>query len=103
MKTIKGIVTSVKRNKTVTVLVTRKWQHPLYKKYIKRTKRYACHVDGLDLKEGERVIIKEVKPVSKTKRFQVMTKLQAAKKLSVKKAGIEKAEKPKQKKVKEKK
>ncbi|GEM_PF-103552 len=75
MKLIQGIVTSAKNTNTVTVTVTRKWQHPLYKKYVKRTKNYACHVENLELKEGDTVSIKSCRPISKTKSFIVTAKI----------------------------
>ena len=73
MKTIKGTVTSVKDAKTARVLVSRKWQHPLYKKYVKRSKNYACHVEKIEVKVGDEVIIEETRPISKTKRFRVVS------------------------------
>ena len=75
MKVMQGIVTSAKTPQTVTVMVTRKWQHPIYKKYVKRTKKYACHVEGIELKEGDNVSIQECRPISKTKRFKVTAKV----------------------------
>ncbi len=76
MKVIQGIVTSAKTPKTVTVEVTRKWQHPLYKKFVKRTKKYACHIEGIEVKEGDTVTIQECRPMSRTKRFKVMAKVE---------------------------
>jgi len=75
MKTIKGTVTSLANAKTARVLVIRKWQHPLYKKYVKRSKNYACHVEDMKLNIGDSVIIEECKPVSKTKTFKVVKKI----------------------------
>jgi small subunit ribosomal protein S17 len=75
MKVMQGIVHSAKNVKTAIVTVERQWQHPLYKKYVKRTKNYACHVEGIELKEGDSVTIQECRPISKTKRFKVMEKL----------------------------
>jgi len=74
---MQGIVTSVKREKTATVEVTRMWQHPLYLKSVKRSKKYACHYEGLKLQEGDVVEIQESKPISKTKRFVVTKKIDA--------------------------
>jgi small subunit ribosomal protein S17 len=76
MKTLQGKVVSAKTPKTVTVTVTRKWKHPLYKKYVKITKNYACHVEGMDIKEGDMVTIQECRPMSKTKTFIVTEKLE---------------------------
>ena len=75
MKTTQGIITSLANEKTARVLVTRRWKHPVYKKYVKRTKNYACHVENIKLKLGDRVVIEECKPVSKTKKFKVVSKI----------------------------
>lgn len=75
MKVMQGTVVSAKNDKTVIVSVTRKWQHPLYKKFVKRTKHYACHVEGMKLVEGDMVTIQECRPISKTKKFKVMSHL----------------------------
>lgn len=71
MKTLQGIITSLKADKTATVTVTRKWQHPLYKKYVKRSKKFATHYENMELELGQTVLIEETKPISKTKRFKV--------------------------------
>lgn len=75
MKTLQGTVTSVKTPKTVRVTVARQWQHPLYGKFVKRTKNYACHYENLELHEGDTVIIQECRPLSKTKKFVVTEKV----------------------------
>lgn len=71
MKTLQGIVTSLKAAKTATVTVTRKWQHPLYKKYVKRSKKIASHYEDMNLELGQTVLIEETRPMSRTKRFKV--------------------------------
>jgi small subunit ribosomal protein S17 len=71
MKTLQGIITSLKADKTATVTVTRKWQHPLYKKYVKRSKKFATHYENMKLELGQTVLIEETRPISKTKRFKV--------------------------------
>lgn len=71
MKTIQGKVTSLKGAKTATVLVESRWQHPIYKKYVKRSKKYACHFEDIKLAIGDEVVIKETRPYSKTKTFMV--------------------------------
>lgn len=76
MKTLQGIVKSLKNEKTAHVSVESQWQHPIYKKYVKRSKSYASHVEGIDLKEGDTVLIVETKPISKTKRFKVVEKVE---------------------------
>ena len=75
MKTLKGKVGSLAREKTATVTVERSWQHPLYKKYVTRTKKYACHYEDMDLELDDRVLIQECRPLSKTKHFKVVEKL----------------------------
>ncbi|MFH2118405.1 MAG: 30S ribosomal protein S17 [Candidatus Paceibacterota bacterium] len=77
MRTMQGIITSMKREKTATVVVTRQWQHPLYIKSVQRSKKYACHLpEDLKLKEGEMVEIQEIRPISKTKRFVITKKVE---------------------------
>ena len=66
---LQGTVVSNKANKTISVLVERKIMHPVYKKYIKRTKKYAAHDEGNSCKVGEIVKIQETKPFSKTKKW----------------------------------
>jgi len=75
MKTMIGEVTALKREKTATVSVSRMWQHPLYKKSVKRSKKYACHYEGIELNLGDNVEIQESRPISKTKHFVVTKKV----------------------------
>lgn len=70
---LEGNVVSNKTDKTVTVLVERRYMHPVYKKYVKRTDKYAAHDESNACKEGDRVSIIECRPISKTKRWVVMT------------------------------
>ena len=70
-----GEVVSTKMQKTVVVRVERKFRHPLYKKVIKRHKKFKAHNEKFDLKEGDLVKIKETRPISKTKHFEVIEKL----------------------------
>lgn len=74
-KVLTGEIVSVKTAKTVIVSVTSFFRHPLYKKAIRKTKRFAVHNESLPLIVGDRVTIRETKPVSKTKHFTVQTKL----------------------------
>jgi len=74
-KLFTGIVMSTKMQKTVTVMVTRKFRHPLYKKVISRQKKYKAHNENLDLKVGDLVSIKETRPISKDKHFIVVDKV----------------------------
>jgi len=60
-------------DKTVTVLVERRYKHPVYKKYLKRTDKYAAHDEGNAFKVGDRVQIQECRPLSKRKTWTVIT------------------------------
>ncbi|MCL2110362.1 30S ribosomal protein S17 [Microgenomates group bacterium] len=71
MKKLQGTVVSLKAAKTASVNVTRRFSHPLFKKYVSRNKKYACHYENLDLQIGDTVEIVETKPISKTKHFRV--------------------------------
>tara|TARA_Y100001958_G_C20636058_1_gene170850 strand:- start:27 stop:263 length:237 start_codon:yes stop_codon:yes gene_type:complete len=71
-KILSGVVISDKPNKSITVLVERKYQHPLLKKVIKSKKKYNVHDEQNKFKNGDKVKIIECKPYSKTKKFEVM-------------------------------
>jgi len=71
-KILNGIVVSNKPNKTVTVLVERKYQHPVLKKIVKVKKKYNAHDENNKFKNGDKVSIIESKPFSKNKKFQVV-------------------------------
>tara|TARA_B100000941_G_scaffold266812_1_gene222350 strand:- start:353 stop:589 length:237 start_codon:yes stop_codon:yes gene_type:complete len=71
-KILNGIVVSNKPNKSITVLVERKYQHPVLKKIIKARKKYNVHDEENKFKNGDKVLIQECKPFSKSKKFQVI-------------------------------
>ena len=71
-KILTGVVVSDKPNKTVTVLVERKYQHPVLKKVVKVRKKYNAHDENNKFKNGDKVLIIESKPYSKNKKFEVM-------------------------------
>ena len=71
-KILTGVVVSDKPNKTVTVMIERKYSHPLLKKVIKVKKRYNAHDENNKFKTGDKVSIIESKPFSKNKKFQVI-------------------------------
>ena len=75
MKELTGKVLSIRMNKTVVVAVERQVKHPLYKKIIRRSKKYKVHNQNLTLKEGDLVKIGETIPISKDKHFKVIKKL----------------------------
>lgn len=68
-KTLTGVVTSDKRDKTITVTVTSRETHPIYGKQYTVTRKYTAHDENNDAKEGDKVMITETRPVSKTKSF----------------------------------
>ena len=71
-KILTGVVISDKPNKTVTVMVERKYSHPVLKKVIRVRKNYNAHDENNKFKTGDKVSIIESKPFSKNKKFQVM-------------------------------
>ena len=66
-----GVIVSDKGDKTVTVLVERRFAHPLYGKGVKRTKKYRAHDENNEYQVGDDVQIEETRPLSKTKRWRV--------------------------------
>ena len=70
-KILKGIVVSDKPNKTITVVVERKYRHPVLKKVIKSKKKYSVHDENNKYKNGDKVSIIECRPYSKSKKFEV--------------------------------
>ena len=74
-----GTVVSDKTDKTVTVNVERKEKHPLYGKIIRRSKKYHAHDESNEFKPGDVVRIEETRPISKTKTWRVLDRVQAGK------------------------
>ena len=72
-RVLTGIIVSDKTDKTVVVNVERRVKHPLYGKIIKRSKKYHAHDEGNEFKQGETVRIEETKPISKLKRWLVIS------------------------------
>jgi small subunit ribosomal protein S17 len=70
---LQGVVVSDKMDKTVTVKVERRFKHPLYKKFIRRSKKYAAHDENNMVKIGDMVKIRECRPISKRKSWEVVT------------------------------
>jgi small subunit ribosomal protein S17 len=75
-KVRQGTVVSDKSDKTVTVVVERRFPHPLYRKQVKRSKRYHAHDENNEYKVGDTVRIMETRPLSKTKRWRVVELLE---------------------------
>lgn len=71
-RVLQGTVVSDKNDKTVVVLVARRIRHPMYKKYITLSKRYSAHDPENTYKVGDMVRIRECRPISKRKRWEVV-------------------------------
>jgi small subunit ribosomal protein S17 len=70
-KTLTGIVTSDVRDKTITVTVTSRETHPIYRKQYTVSRKYTAHDEANEAKIGDKVTISETRPVSKTKSFKL--------------------------------
>ena len=77
-RTLVGRVVSDKMDKTVTVLIENRVKHPLYGKYVLRSKKYHAHDEANQYKEGDKVEITESRPISRTKSWVVSRLLEAA-------------------------
>lgn len=71
-RTLRGVVTSDKMNKTITVMIERKVRHPVYGKFIKRSSKVHAHDEENTAKEGDMVLITSSRPVSKTKSWSLV-------------------------------
>ena len=78
-KTIQGVVVSDKMDKTITVLVTSKKKHPIYKQYMTYTKKYKAHDEKNEAHVGDTVVIIETRPLSKNKYFRLLSIVERAK------------------------
>ena len=74
-----GVVVSDSMDKTITVKVETKQQHPVYKKRITTSKKFKAHDENNEAKIGDRVVIMETRPLSKTKRWRLVRISEAAK------------------------
>ena len=77
-KVITGTVVSNKMDKTLVVQVERKFIHPTFKKVVKRTKKFKCHDEENQCAIGDLISMREVRPMSKTKRWNLIKVLKAA-------------------------
>ena len=69
---LQGTVTSDKNEQTITVLVERRFKHPLLQKTVRKSKKYRAHDEHNTFKTGDTVRIEECAPISKTKRWTVV-------------------------------
>ncbi|MFZ4543470.1 MAG: 30S ribosomal protein S17 [Saprospiraceae bacterium] len=78
-KTRTGVVTSNKMEKTITISVERKLRHPIYGKFVKKSKKFHAHDEKNECGPGDMVKIMETRPISKTKRWRLVEILEKAK------------------------
>lgn len=78
-KTRIGIVSSDKMDKTITVTVKYKEKHPIYGKFVNKTKKYHAHDEKNEAHVGDRVLLMETRPLSKLKRWRLVEILEKAK------------------------
>lgn len=74
-----GIVSSNKMEKTIVVSETMKMKHPLYGKFVMKTKKYTAHDEKNECNEGDKVLIQETRPLSKNKRWRLVEIIERAK------------------------
>lgn len=72
-RTMSGRVVSDKMDKTITVMIERKVKHPIYGKFIRRSSKFHVHDEDNDAKTGDLVLIKETRPRSKTKSWDLVS------------------------------
>ena len=77
-KTRTGKVVSDAMDKTCVVSVTRKFKHPMYKKYVRDRKQHKVHDEENQCKVGDKILIEETRPISKDKRWRVLEILEEA-------------------------
>ena len=75
---LQGVVVSDKNDKTVVVRVERRFTHPLFKKTVRRTKKYHAHDKANAAKEGDLVRIEECRPISKNKSWKLVENVSSA-------------------------
>lgn len=78
-KTRTGVVVSDKMDKSITVLVERRMKHSLYGKFVKVSKKFMAHDESNDAHPGDTVVIQEVRPLSKNKKWRLLKVIDRAK------------------------
>ncbi len=76
-RTVPGVVTSARMDKTITVSIVRKIPHPLYRKYVKRITKLHAHDENNSCKENDKVLIEECRPLSRTKSWRLVKILES--------------------------
>ncbi len=72
-RVLQGVVVSDRMDKTVVVRVERRFRHPVYKKIVRRSRKFTAHDPENRCKEGDRVRIRECRPISKSKRWEILS------------------------------
>lgn len=72
LKTLEGRIIAIKTPKTAIVLIERKLRHPIYQKVIKKSKKFKAHYENIKIEIGDIAIIKEIRPISKDKSFEII-------------------------------
>ncbi|MEY2949323.1 MAG: 30S ribosomal protein S17 [Saprospiraceae bacterium] len=78
-KTRTGVVSSNKMDKTISITVERKLRHPIYGKFVKKSKKFMAHDENNDCNIGDKVTIMETRPLSKLKRWRLIEVIERAK------------------------
>lgn len=76
--TVTGRVVGARADKTITVLLERRVQHPLYGKFVRRSTKVHAHDENNECKEGDTVVVQQCRPVSKTKTWRLVKVLEQA-------------------------
>ena len=71
-KILEGKIIAIKTPKTAIVLIERKFRHPMYKKVIKKSKKFKAHYEDIKIEIGDNAFIKETRPISKDKSFEII-------------------------------
>ncbi len=74
-----GVVSSAKMDKTITIVVERRLKHPIYGKYVMKSKKFTVHDEENTCREGDKVRIMETRPLSKNKRWRLVDIIERAK------------------------
>ena len=74
-----GVVSSNKMEKTIVVSETMRMKHPMYGKFVLKTKKYTAHDEKNECQEGDKVLIQETRPLSKNKRWRLVRIIEKAK------------------------
>lgn len=89
-RVLQGVVVSDKAEKTITVLVERRLMHPIYKKFVKKSKKYLAHDEHKTAKAGDVVDIVECRPISKRKSWMLVDPSVAQAEKAAEKASVQK-------------